>query len=475
MEHNDWVVPLPSDRSRLYPSSSMLGHHPPSSPQPLIATLQQGSSMLHPANEEEPESLETFDFESTPHKPQIYTSSVTDESSVQTFYASQSHEDPVPQSSGVTTLSNATTDDNMTLIGRKVQPVDTKPLATVSTGNKDTTPTNPVTTVADPSLEENTALNATTPSERPTPKRVTNLNRSRSRNYQVFPGRNKFFCGGRLMTSREYWAFSVAMILLVAPCVVFGIFTCPVLWREMHPVVPILFAYFFVLSVASMIKTSWTDPGIIPRGLDPSPMMELTSDQASEDESLWSRSIPAQKIIRIRDTVWTLKYCDTCKIYRPPRASHCRQCDNCVENEDHHCIWLNNCIGKRNYRSFFTCIATSTILCIYVIVFSLVDLLVLKGPGDVRTLFHAAPASFVLAIFCFVLLWLIGGLTFYHCSLVLHGLTTHERLRASILDTKHLMANPYKKKNPFLNMAHVLCRPQPKSYLRRRKYADLDV
>ena len=47
------------------------------------------------------------------------------------------------------------------------------------------------------------------------------------------------------------------------------------------------------------------------------------------------------------------KYCTICHIEMPIRCKHCKDCDQCVATHDHHCPWVNNCIGELNARQFY--------------------------------------------------------------------------------------------------------------------------
>ncbi|XP_076340249.1 palmitoyltransferase ZDHHC23-A-like isoform X2 [Tachypleus tridentatus] len=57
--------------------------------------------------------------------------------------------------------------------------------------------------------------------------------------------------------------------------------------------------------------------------------------------------------------------CKICLIHQPDRCCHCRICNHCVLRQDHHCVWLNCCIGAKNHRYFIIGLFALIIACCY--------------------------------------------------------------------------------------------------------------
>ena len=73
-------------------------------------------------------------------------------------------------------------------------------------------------------------------------------------------------------------------------------------------------------------------------------------------------------------------YCYVCISPKEASTLHCPQCDKCVEGFDHHCLWLNTCIGSSNYTHFIVLLSflklfseTQMLYCIYLVVLMLLS------------------------------------------------------------------------------------------------------
>lgn len=40
------------------------------------------------------------------------------------------------------------------------------------------------------------------------------------------------------------------------------------------------------------------------------------------------------------------------QLFQPDYTKHCKLCDVCIEEYDHHCLFLNRCVGRGNHRLF---------------------------------------------------------------------------------------------------------------------------
>jgi hypothetical protein len=101
----------------------------------------------------------------------------------------------------------------------------------------------------------------------------------------------------------------------------------------------LVFASLVMLACWSHYKCMTTDPGAVPLNARP-----LPSDLQEQDAE-------AQLVAGITQNPYR-KFCKRCKAFKPVRAHHCSMCRRCIIKMDHHCPWVNNCVGIGNHKLF---------------------------------------------------------------------------------------------------------------------------
>ena len=162
----------------------------------------------------------------------------------------------------------------------------------------------------------------------------------------------------------------------------------------------------FFLTEFFMLISFLTEPGIIPRK---SPEFMIKEEEKSEEnEKKNENDINKKKEINLEATprIFTERKCETCKILRPPGASHCRICDNCVLDFDHHCAYISNCVGKRNHKYFYLFLIFGSFFSILAMILNLIVIiyvLLIKAKETLIPMYKGNKWILFLSIFLFII------------------------------------------------------------------------
>jgi len=203
---------------------------------------------------------------------------------------------------------------------------------------------------------------------------------------------------------------------------------------------------FFIV----MLKV--VDPGFIP----------TNSIKDNETQQVLERSYEWEEIVREVETeigIVVEKFCRTCNIWRPPRASHCSVCDKCILRFDHHCPFVGACIGKNSYRFFLGFLFCAGVAGVALLSSAIVRIINASMEDPEKWVSNWR----LWAIFglSFLYFYVASVIVFFsmHCTFAIFDTSTKERMQRK----KLLTPNPITKKNPPCSAFYyeILCAPIP--------------
>jgi hypothetical protein len=275
--------------------------------------------------------------------------------------------------------------------------------------------------------------------------------------HEVWPSKNFFLFRGLCLTggSDECFAANICVwCFILVPCSLYFFWVFPSLLGRGCYALPGATLAAFIFTTGSLLATCCTDPGIIPRRS----VILATGAAAQLEEALGYNVLgedddqESLRKDRVPEHLSRLGYrwCRTCNIVRPPRASHCPDCDNCVLRYDHHCPFVNNCVGQRNYMFFFGFTSSVMVLAMMVIPAVITYFASIDLETSLKFMIHLSSVMWLIfyamiAAGALVILAVLGGfLWVYHVFLICSGKTTKE----------------FRKGIPNIDQEPVLCTPR---------------
>ena len=196
---------------------------------------------------------------------------------------------------------------------------------------------------------------------------------------------------------------------------------------------------FYFLTIYYMFISFFKDPGIIPR-YNPNFQLkeeeinemikkekeekEKEENEKEENENKENKENKEETKLNIPEnnnnkeeknklqlpSILQERKCVTCHIIKPPKTSHCRFCDNCIQGLDHHCFFISNCVGIRNHKDFLFFCFYGSIGCIQIVIFSFIHAIYVLFRSDFPLWSSIYNGNKIL--FCISLILLIYGITY---------------------------------------------------------------
>ena len=252
-------------------------------------------------------------------------------------------------------------------------------------------------------------------------------------NYRFWTGFNYFPLKAKIIEGPSGFKPTLMTgMAITIPIILFFIFEADYLSDELTAFIPVLITILYIIILVNLILATFCDPGIIRK-------FYIQNNNINEKEKNKKRII--SRIFHLGKII-NYKYCYTCGIMRPIKSTHCGVCNNCVERLDHHCPWIGNCTGKRNYIYFFIFLALINLLQILIIIFCLFHIIKIINdfnnsnnelPPDKRkphlTSFSLCEVivSLYLVIYSILFMFFTTPLIIYHINLILNDMTTKEK------------------------------------------------
>jgi len=201
-----------------------------------------------------------------------------------------------------------------------------------------------------------------------------------------------------------------------------------------------IFHVVTALFLWSYAMTVFTPPGSVPVSWRLS-QEKIDCLAAAKSEEEWKQILGRETErlgcdVKQRSVQNAVRYCEKCLCIKPDRSHHCSVCEVCTLKMDHHCPWVNNCVGFSNYKFFLLFLGYALTYCIFIAATTarhFVTIWLLKKEEEEGAAVHHSAAKYHLLFVFFVSLLFsmsISSLFGYHVWLVLHNRTTLEQFRA---------------------------------------------